>query len=634
MRQNGDMSDPARTGDVASSERTRGDDHIVVATSARRPHVGSQTPGVMGSSAVTGAPRRPSTSTELDDSGAPHPEAGYSGATRHEVQQGNGLVVEERVGADIDRSDDDSVHLYSTVDAPTEGTDDSISRRRNPLDWLRCRTYAQVVMGSIVVTYVAYFTGRTIDVHHALGSASYDSALYDQGIWLLSRFETPFVTLMGRNLFGDHSSFILMFLVPFYWIWPSAGVLFFSQSLAIGAGAIPVFLVGRKRLGNEWFALVIAACYLVHPAIGWTNLENFHPDSFLGVFVGFAIWAALERRWKTYLVFVLLALLVKEDASLVLVPLGVWVGIKRDRTIGLVTVFGSLAFMAFAMLVVMRGLVGVPTRNGWRIPFGGLRGVIDTALTNPTDLLRYFRSDDRPWYLVQMTAPFAWLFARRPGVAAISGLVLFTNILSTFTYQHSVEFHYSLVAVPALSIGTAYAIGAIRERRVVEVEAATGATSLAIPTRGLAVGAVAVMALVTSHLWSPVMWGRTPLFYGNPNSQWATAAHEIIGDVPADAIVSAHYRITPHIARRRQIYQFPTPFRSVLYGPNGNVEGPRIRDRANRVEYVVIPTEGADDPVTEYPVEDWLLISPAFELVDANDFWSIYRRDFDIALPE
>ena len=63
------------------------------------------------------------------------------------------------------------------------------------------------------------------DIHRGLGTSSFDVGLYDQGIWLLSRFEAPFVTLMGRNLFGDHASFILILLVPFYWIWPAAGVL-------------------------------------------------------------------------------------------------------------------------------------------------------------------------------------------------------------------------------------------------------------------------------------------------------------------------------------------------------------------------------------------------------------------------
>ena len=285
-------------------------------------------------------------------------------------------------------------------------------------------------------------------------------------MWLLSQFEPPFSTLMGRNMFGDHASFILLFLVPFYWVAPGAWIMFFFQSLAIGAGAIPVFLYGRKRLGSEWFALVGAATYLLHPAVSWTNLENFHPDAFLGVFVGFAIYAALESKWRLYVVFVVLALLVKEDASLVIVPLGIWVAIKRDRRIGLITVGASVAFMLVAMYLVMRSLIGMPTRNGWRIPFGGPRGMIDTAITNPTDLVEHLTSDERPWYLWQMTAPFAWLFLRLPSVAAISALVLFTNVLSTFWYQHQIEYHYSLIAVPALSIGTVYALGAVRERVV------------------------------------------------------------------------------------------------------------------------------------------------------------------------
>ncbi|MGA9275408.1 DUF2079 domain-containing protein [Ilumatobacter sp.] len=488
--------------------------------------------------------------------------------------------------------------------------------------WSRI-TPAQIVMAAVVIGYVAYFTRRTLDIHHALGTATYDSALYDQGVWLLSRFDTPFVTLMGRNLFGDHASFILVLLVPFYWIWPSAGVLFFSQSAAIGAGAIPIFLYARKRLASEWMAVVLGTAYLIHPAVGWTNLENFHPDSYLGVFVGFAIWAALDRRWKTYAVFVVLALSVKEDASLVLVPLGIWVGLKRSWRIGLATVIGSLAFMAVAMLVVMRSLIGVPTRNGWRIPFGGPRGVIDTALTNPTDLVRHLRSDDRPWYLVQMTAPFAWMFARLPSVALISALVLFTNVLSTFWYQYQIAYHYSLIAVPALALGTVYGIGAMRE---------TGRVGgWTIEVRSLAVGIVAITAVVTSYLWAPVPWGRTELFHGNPSNDWAVAAREIIDEVPEDAIVSAHYRITPHIAHRSEIYQFPVPFRSVLYGPNGNVEGPRIEDRAERVEYIVLPIPGTGP--TTFPAEDWITVEPAFDLVDSNEYWALYRRDPDVPIP-
>ena len=481
----------------------------------------------------------------------------------------------------------------------------------------------QVFLAGAVIAWAWYFTARSLDIHHALGTSSYDSALYDQGMWLLSRFDAPFVTLMGRNLFGDHTSFVLLFLVPLYWIAPGAWIMFTAQSAAIAAGAIPVFLYGRKRLGSEWLALIGAGTYLLHPAVGWTNLENFHPDAFLGVFVGFAIYGALERKWRLYAVFVVLSLLVKEDVALVIVPLGIWVTIRRDRRIGLLTVFGSIAFMAVAMLLVMRSLIGVPTRNGWRIPFGGPWGLLDTTVTNPTALVRHLRSDGRPWYLVQMTAPFAWLFVRLPDVAMISALVLFTNVLSTFWYQYQIDYHYSLVAVPALAIGTLYAVGAMTNR-VVSVRG----RRLPVPTRSLAMTALAVASLATAFVWAPSPLGRTDSWYGDRGNVYAESARELLDDIPADAVVSANYRLTPHLAYREEIYQFPVPFRVVLYGPDTSLEGSRLADRAERVDYVMIPVDQDAQLIA-----DWLAIADAFDEVARNEIWVLYERNRNVELP-
>lgn len=508
----------------------------------------------------------------------------------------------ERAVADVEHDVDRSVRWWQRVSPPTA---------------------PQVFLGGAVLIWTWYFSVRSLNIHHALGTATYDSALYDQGMWLLSRFDTPFVTLMGRNLFGDHTSFVLLLLVPLYWIAPGAWIMFTAQSAAIAAGAIPVFLYARRRLSSEWWALIGAGTYLLHPAVGWTNLENFHPDAFLGVFVGFAIYGALERKWRLYGVFVVLSLLVKEDVSLVIVPLGIWVAIRRDRRIGLLTVFGSLAFMAVAMFVVMRSLIGVPTRNTWRIPFGGIRGLVDTTITNPTELVDHLRSDGRPWYLVQMTAPFAWLFARLPDVALISALVLFTNILSTFWYQYQIDYHYSLIAVPALSIGTVYAIGAVSDH-VMDV----GGRSITVRTKAIAMIVLAAASLTTAYLWAPMPWGRTTMFYGQRDNVYATSARELLELIPDDAVVSANYRLTPHLAYREEIYQFPVPFRVLLYGPDTSMEGQRLDERSERVEFVMLPVQPE-----ESLVGDWLAIEDAFTEVARNEIWVLYERDRSIPLP-
>ena len=133
----------------------------------------------------------------------------------------------------------------------------------------------------------------------------------------------PFVTTMGRNLLGDHPSFILLVLVPFYWFAPGAWILFWSQAAVIGLGALPVYLYARQALRSSRLALFFGVAYLLHPAVLGALLENYHPDSFLGLFVPIALWAALSRRWGWYAFAVAGALLVKEDA-------------RRHRPVGVV----------------------------------------------------------------------------------------------------------------------------------------------------------------------------------------------------------------------------------------------------------------------------------------------------------
>jgi hypothetical protein len=75
------------------------------------------------------------------------------------------------------------------------------------------------------------------------------------------------------------------------------------------------------------------------------------------------------------------------------------------------------------------------------------------------------------------------------------------------------------------------------------------------------------------------------------------------------------------MAHREKIYQFPNPFRIVLYGPDISLEGTRLDDLAEEVEYVVLPV--AREPDNE---ADWQAIRAAFDLVESNASWEVWRR--------
>lgn len=467
-------------------------------------------------------------------------------------------------------------------------------RRITPLMW---------VMLFLATLWALWMSWLQITLHQSFGTFSYDVGLYDQGLWLLSRFDAPFVTLMGRNLFGDHSSLILFLVVPLYWLVPGTGTLLVLQSFVVAAGTVPLFLAARRLLERELLALAVGISWLANPAVVGTTLENFHPDSFHGLFVPLALWAALERRWRSYAVAVVLCLAVKEDAFLLVVPLGVWVALRLDLRKGLATVLSGLSAAVLAMYLVMRPLSGGPARNAWRIPFGGAEGLVRETLTAPWNVVSYFLEGDKVQYLLQMAAPLAGLFFLSSGLAAVSSGVLFINVLSTYWYQYNILYHYSIVAVPALLLASVLGVcrfGAVGRTRAVVV--------------------IVACSILTSVLWAPhnlSFAARTMPTRGSPA---VAAAHQILSELPPHESASLYDPLVPHAAHRREVYFFPNPFRVHLYGTDQSLEGTRL-PAADEVKYVVLPRFVLPDMQ-----EVWDLEKDAFEVVAENEYWLLYQR--------
>ena len=466
------------------------------------------------------------------------------------------------------------------------------------------RTSSWTLVVSLAITaYAIYFSYTTVQIHRGLGTSAYDFGLYDQGIWLLSQGKTPFVTLMGRNLFGDHTSFILLPLVPLMWVFSSTSLLFVVQTLVIASGAIPVYAFARKQLESDALGCMFACTYLLYPTVSWTNVENYHPDSFLGLFIAVALWAALSRKWRWYICAVLLALLVKEDVVLVVAPIGVWVALRRDVRIGVATVVGAIGTALFCFLVVIRDLTGTAFRNSWRIPFGGVGGFLKTAFTSPGKLLRYLTSDGRVTYLMQILLPTGGIFFIAPSVALVGSVVLFANIVSTFYYQYQVQYHYSLVIAPILVFGNVYAIARLGKS-----------------ARRKAALVIGVASIVSALVLAPLPFARNQLQKFPPSSPAVKAAHELFSEIPSNAVISVFHPLTAQLARRDRIYAFPNPFQRALYGPDVFAAGDRL-DFADEIEYVMLPIalSSESEKVWRAEIHD-------YRVVASNEWWILYRH--------
>ncbi|MGH9042272.1 MAG: DUF2079 domain-containing protein, partial [Acidimicrobiia bacterium] len=94
--------------------------------------------------------------------------------------------------------------------------------------------------------------------HDRFGSQSFDIAIFDQAIWLISRGGDLFITVRGLELLGHHANFGLFLLAPFYWLGAGPHFLNLLQVASLALGAVPVFLLARDRWHSAWLALVAA----------------------------------------------------------------------------------------------------------------------------------------------------------------------------------------------------------------------------------------------------------------------------------------------------------------------------------------------------------------------------------------
>jgi len=455
----------------------------------------------------------------------------------------------------------------------------------------------------VVCLYIAYVGGIAARSHYGLGSYGYDVGIFDQGVWLLSQFETPFVTVMGRNLFGDHTSFILIFLVPFYWLFDTAAVLIWSQTILLAAGAIPLYFVALRVLGTRRWAWLIAAAYLAHPVVAQSNLDQFHPEAFYPVLLGFAFLSALRNKPWHVLIFCVLILMVKEDAFLICIPFAIYLAWNRQRRLAVGISLLSLSVFAVNMLVVVPTLLPGGTIYTGRLPFGGVRGTIETAIKRPGELFDYLRSDNRPWYVWQLLAPALWLPLAAKRVAFIGSGVLALNLISQFGYMHRIQFHYSIVLASVVGLATIYGVNQMRSR---------------INGRWLAVG------LVILASWSAVLWGPFA-FSSNPYSSWTADRPEVIEAnavkslIPDGVSVSAEYSLVPLLTHRDEIFQFPSPFRGSLYGRFDQEQQPL--PQAETVEYVFLFNDLSDEDMLV-----WNEFRSQFAPIVNGEFVSLYRR--------
>src|SRR5262245_36683878 len=172
-----------------------------------------------------------------------------------------------------------------------------------------------LLVGALMAAYVGLYGELCIHKYRYFLYTDFDLAIFVQAVDGLLH-GTLYSSIRGMNWLGDHTSLILFLVAPLYAIARSPVTLLLIQTVALVLGALPVYWLARRKVLGAGVAIALSAAYLLQPALGYTNLFEFHPEVLSTSALLWAFYALSENKRGWMVIASALALLGKEDVAL------------------------------------------------------------------------------------------------------------------------------------------------------------------------------------------------------------------------------------------------------------------------------------------------------------------------------
>jgi uncharacterized membrane protein len=384
---------------------------------------------------------------------------------------------------------------------------------------------------------------------HEHFQTEYDLSIFDQVVWRWSHFQLPIGTIAfstSENELADHFSPILALLAPLYWIWSDARMLLIAQGALLGASVVPLFLYARPRIGRVG-AYLLAAGYLLFWGISAGVGYQFHELAFAPLLIGLTIYFADQERWRGFWIAAALLLLVKENMSVLVVFIGLWLLTRGQYRRGLIAVGVGLAWYFLVVEVFMPALTpaGHEYTHWTYTAFGpNLTSALGNVVRYPGLLFHELINDPlKVRTLAYLVVPFLALMLYSPLVLLCVPLVA-EEMFSSDPLFWGTRFHHWLPIGVVLAMGAADGLRNLlrltrREYATAWIGAAAGALIL------IANFEIAKRFPLSRIMQPNFTFTRTPV---------DRAMYHAIGKVPAGASVTTQAPVLPHLSQRAHVY--------------------------------------------------------------------------------
>lgn len=243
-------------------------------------------------------------------------------------------------------------------------------------DWLLF-FFVLLIGGGLAWLSLARYQAYNVDM--------WDLGNMAQPIWSVTQGRPLEVTSSSGNVsrLAVHVELIYLALVPLYAFWPDPRTLLLVQAIFFALGAYPAYHLGLRATASRGAARAIALAYLLYPAAHSGVLADFHGDTLAMPLLLFALDALEARRWRSYAVWIGLALSCKFYVAAPVAVLGAILLLQPEtRKVGFWTGVAAVVYGLFAFVLIRRFFA--PDSIGATATSGSVMAYIDYYFTGET----------------------------------------------------------------------------------------------------------------------------------------------------------------------------------------------------------------------------------------------------------
>jgi uncharacterized membrane protein len=238
-----------------------------------------------------------------------------------------------------------------------------------------------------------------------------------------------------KALFYDHFLPGVLPVVPLWSLWPDLKLTILLQVVAVLGCAIPIYWIGTEVFRDKAAALLVVAVWLVFPSTSlfiYCGSYGFRwGDLCLPLyFLALACW--LKDRRGCALLFAVWAILIKEEAAILIGTFGVYLALfEKRRWMGAVIAIAALAYFLLISSVILPAMThrGYMAQNIFADLGASKWEILLSPLTKPRIFWGRLFEPSSLYFAALLLAPVLFVPLKRPAVLSIGSLIFLVDCL-------------------------------------------------------------------------------------------------------------------------------------------------------------------------------------------------------------